>query len=145
MTIYAGGTGSSEGTVTANINGVTSTVTFNNSSEKDTFTNFTVTGGESIVFTPTGIGAFIVAMDLDGSRLVDPEGQTQVTGLTYQGTGDYVSHTANTLELTNAGGRWCVDEQSIGLKAESDDTYTDAAPGWDSTTFQSGNGPDKLN
>ena len=143
LTIYAGGTGSSEGTVTANINGVTSTVTFNNSSEKDTFTNFTVTGGESIVFTPTGIGAFIVAMDLDGSRLVDPEGQTQVTGLTYQGTGDYVSHTANTLELTNAGGRWCVDEQSIGLKAESDDTYTDAAPGWDSTTFQSANGLDK--
>ena len=109
LTIYAGGTGSSEGTVTANINGVTSTVTFNNSSEKDTFTNFTVTGGESIVFTPTGIGAFIVAMDLDGSRLVDPEGQTQVTGLTYQGTGDYVSHTANTLELTNAADRWCVD------------------------------------
>ena len=33
-------------------------------------------------------------------------------------------------------------EDGAGL-AEGDDTYTDAAPGWDSTTFQSANGLDK--
>ena len=66
-----------------------------------------------------------------------------VTGPLCQGTGNYVSHTANTLELTNAGGRWCVDDQNIGLDAESDDTYTDAAPGWDTLEYQSANGPDR--
>ena len=88
------------------------------------------------------VSARLGAIEINGKVLVDATGQTKVTGPLCQGTGDYVSHTANTLELTNAGGRWCVDEQSIGLNAESDDTYTEAAPGWDSTTFQSGNGLD---
>ena len=47
----------------------------------------------------------LALVEVDGKILVDP-GQSQVTGPLCQGTGEYVSHTANTLELTNAGGRW---------------------------------------
>ena len=84
----------------------------------------------------TGYAQGSNTMVVDGGTWANGE---TVTGPVCQGTGEYVSHTANTLELTNAGGRWVV---SPDVAAESDDTYTDAAPGWDSTTFQSGNGPD---
>jgi hypothetical protein len=80
---------------------------------------------------------------LNDKLMVDGTGQTKIIGPVCQGTGEFVSNVGNTLELTNAGGRWCVDEQTLGVKAESDDTYTDAAPGWDSTTFQSANGSDE--
>ena len=60
-----------------------------------------------------------------------------VTGPLCQGTGDYVSHTANTLELTNAGGRWIV---SPDVAAQSDTEYTDLGPGADDVKFTSANG-----
>ena len=65
--------------------------------------------------TSVSIRTTFRAVRIDGKILVDPTGQTQVTGPLCQGTGDYVSHTGNTLELTNAGGRWCVDNQNVGL------------------------------
>ena len=63
-----------------------------------------------------------------------------VTGPLCQGTGDYVSHTANTLELSDPGDRWCVDDQNVGLDAVSDAEYTELAPGADDIVWQSANG-----
>ena len=67
-------------------------------------------------------------------------GDTEVTGPLCQGTGEYVSNDGTTLELTNAGDRWCVDDQNVGLAAVSDTEYTVLAPDPNEIVFQSANG-----
>ena len=81
-----------------------------------------------------------VYVDSQWVKLINAVGQTQVTGPLCQGTGEYVSHTANTLELTNVGDRWCVDDQNVGLAAVSDTEYTILAPDPNEIVFQSANG-----
>ena len=68
-------------------------------------------------------------------------GDSQITGSAYQGKGKYVSYSSTELELTDVTSRWMIDEQSVGLKAESDDTYTPSTPGTlaDDLEFQSAN------
>ena len=78
-------------------------------------------------------------MQVDDKTLIDGLA-TKVTGPLCQGTGEYVSHTANTLELTNAADRWCVDDQNVGVAAVSDTEYTELAPGADDIVWQSANG-----
>ena len=104
---------------------------------------FSVVVDGKVLVDPTNIysvvstDAFASKMTVDGGNWNN--GDT-VTGPLCQGTGDYVSHTANTLELTNAADRWCVDWQNVGLKAESDTEYTELAPGADDIVWQSANG-----
>ena len=80
---------------------------------------------------------------INDKLLVDPNTfpvQNKVTGPLCQGTGDYVSHDGTTINLENVADRWCVDEQSVGLKAESDTEYTDLGPGASDVVWQSANG-----
>ena len=80
-------------------------------------------------------------IEIDGKLLVNGDGsQSRVTGPLSQGKGKYVSYSSTELELTDVTSRWMIDEQSVGLKAESDDTYTQSAPGTDDLEFQSANG-----
>ena len=94
--------------------------------------------------TTSGKGSFIAGIKVDGKLLVDPGarnlGDTEVTGPLCQGTGKYVSKDATTLELTNVGDRWCVDDQNVGLAAVSDTEYTVLAPDPNEIVFQSANG-----
>ena len=82
----------------------------------------------------------ISGIRVGGKVLVDGTGQTKVTGPVCQGTGEYVSYTANTFELTNVGDRWCIDDQNVGLAAVSDTEYTILAPDPNEIVFQSANG-----
>ena len=126
-----------------------------------------VTSISSITFYSTAsYAAYLRAIRVDGKILVDAtslvttvsvdaannkmivdggtwsNGET-ITGSAYAGKGEYVSHTGTEIELTNVTGRWCVDEQGVGLDAQSDDIYTSENPGWDGLEFQSANGADE--
>ena len=89
-------------------------------------------------------GANVYAIEINGKILVDtgvePPGDTNLSAGPFVGTGEYVSHTANTLELTNAAGRWCADNQNVGLSAVSDAEYTDLGVDPDNARFTSANG-----
>ena len=63
-----------------------------------------------------------------------------ITGPLCQGTGKFVSNINNTLELSNVNGRWCVDNQGVGVDACSDTEYTVQAPKPEDIVFQSANG-----
>ena len=90
-----------------------------------------------------GLTAFNTALfqiEVDGKVLVDPTGARNLSAGPFTASGEYVSHDDTTLELTNAAGRWCVDEQNIGLNAVSDDEYTDLGVDPDNARFTSANG-----
>jgi len=82
----------------------------------------------------------LTAIEIDGDLLVDPTGERTASAGPFFGTGEYVSNTTSTIELTNFGGRWCNDEQSVGLDASSDSEYTDLGVDPDSARFTSANG-----
>ena len=88
--------------------------------------------------------AEIVSIIPDDSKMIVGGGTwangDTITGPVSQGTGKYVSKDDTTLELTNVGGRWCVDDQNVGLAAVSDTQYTILAPDPNEIVFQSANG-----
>lgn len=89
----------------------------------------------------SGSNGYLNAIEYDGEILVDAiGGENQVVGKTKRATGHYYGHDDSTIELRETTGIWCVDEQGVGLKAESDNEFTNDAPGGDINEWQAGNG-----
>ena len=134
------GTGTSGETMLVSGNGIITTTIPTGASGLQDITLAAPGGNVSNINIQVGPNTYarLAQVEVNGKILVDPTGARDLSAGPFVGTGDYVSHTANTLELTNAAGRWCVGAAS----AESDTEYTVLAPGADDIKFTSANGAD---